>query len=155
MGADGDKKPWSKVAPERVGGIRTRRRMKGNASEWLSAVDGLPDIHQRLRGVIIENMPALELLRREDGPGTLFYVDPPYLHQTRVSRDAIAFEMSQADHVELLTVLQSVQGKVILSGYRSGLYSEMLQGWTCYQRQVSKPSSGNGVKGIECLWCNW
>jgi DNA adenine methylase len=61
---------------------RTRRGMNGNVSEWLSAVDGLPEVHERLRRVLIENVPALSLIRREDAPGTLFYCDPPYLHET-------------------------------------------------------------------------
>jgi hypothetical protein len=52
---------------------RTRRNMNGNVSEWLTAVDGLPEIHARLRRVIVENMPALDLIKREDREGTLFY----------------------------------------------------------------------------------
>src|SRR5205807_1537946 len=44
---------------------RTRRQMNGNVSEWLSAVDGLPDVHARLRRVLIENIPAVDLIRRE------------------------------------------------------------------------------------------
>jgi DNA adenine methylase len=61
---------------------RTRRQMNGNVSEWLSAVDGLPAVHARLRRVLIENRPALEIIKREDGPGTLHYIDPPYLPET-------------------------------------------------------------------------
>ena len=76
--------------------------MSDNASAWLSAVDGLADVHARLRRVVVENLPALEVIRREDGPGTLFYCDPPYLHETRATVDAYAFEMTEADHRELL-----------------------------------------------------
>jgi DNA adenine methylase len=87
---------------------RTRRGMNGNASEWLSAVEALADVHARLRPVSLENLPALDLIRREDGPGTLFYCDPPYLHATRTSTAACgAFEMTEADHAELLAVLRA------------------------------------------------
>src|SRR5262249_9460051 len=41
---------------------RTRRRMNGNVSEWLSAVEGLAEVHRRLKRVLIENMPAVELI---------------------------------------------------------------------------------------------
>jgi DNA adenine methylase len=75
--------------------------MNGNVSEWLSAVDGLADVHARLRRVLVENMPALQLIPRADTPETLFYCDPPYLHQTRASTDAYAHEMTEADHREL------------------------------------------------------
>src|SRR5207302_10576997 len=81
---------------------RTRREMNGNVSEWLSAVDGLPDVHARLRRVLIENFPAIELIQREDGPGTLFYCDPPYMHETRTAPEAYAFEMVAGDHRKLL-----------------------------------------------------
>jgi DNA adenine methylase len=56
---------------------RTRRGINGNASEWLSAVDGLPAICERQRPVVQECRPALEVIKHRDGPGTLFYCDPP------------------------------------------------------------------------------
>jgi DNA adenine methylase len=68
---------------------RTRRAMNGNASEWLSAVDGLADVHARLRRVVLDCRPALEVIEREDTPGTLFYCDPPYPHATRTTTDAV------------------------------------------------------------------
>src|SRR5262249_25233560 len=65
---------------------RTRRRMNGNVSEWLGAVDGLPEIATRLQRVLIENKPALEVIQREDLPTTCFYLDPPYMHETRTTK---------------------------------------------------------------------
>ena len=43
---------------------RLRRKMNGNSSEWLSAVEGLPEVHRRLSRVLIEKMKALELIAR-------------------------------------------------------------------------------------------
>ena len=63
--------------------------MNGNTSEWLSAIEGLPDVHRRLSRVLIENMNAIALIEREDTPATLFYCDPPYLHETRTAPDAL------------------------------------------------------------------
>jgi hypothetical protein len=37
-------------------------------------------------------------------------------------------EMSEADHVELLRVLRTCTGKVMLSGYPSQLYDDTLKG---------------------------
>jgi DNA adenine methylase len=46
---------------------RTRRGRNGNVSEWVGAVEGLADVHARLWGrVLVENMPAVDLIRRED-----------------------------------------------------------------------------------------
>lgn len=48
---------------------RTRRTMNGNVSEWLGAVEGLGAVHARLKRVLIECQPALEIIMREDTPG--------------------------------------------------------------------------------------
>jgi DNA adenine methylase len=136
---------------------RTRRQMNGNASEWLSAVDGLPEIHARLRRVIIENMPAVELIQREDTPSTLFYCDPPYLHETRASTDAYAHEMTEAEHKQLLRVLGECKGKVMLSGYASPLYDSALKGWKRHTFDLPNNAAGGETKRrmTEVVWCNF
>src|SRR5205814_1453106 len=126
---------------------RTRRRMNGNVSEWLNAVDGLPQVHDRLRRVCIENLPALDLIRREDGLNTLFYCDPPYLHDTRTAPDAYGdFEMTEADHAELLAVLRACKGKVMLSGYPSALYEKELKVWTRHDFDLPNNAAGGEAK---------
>ena len=136
---------------------RTRRGMSDNTSAWLSAVDGLPDVHARLKRVVVENLPAVEVIKREGGLGTLFYCDPPYLHQTRASVDAYAFEMNEADHRELLDLLLRVRGKVMLSGYPSRLYDETLRGWRRYIKEIPNHAAGGRTKATETevLWCNF
>jgi DNA adenine methylase len=136
---------------------RTRRGINGNASEWLGAVDGLPAVHARLRPVVIEHMRAVDLIRREDGPGTLFYLDPPYLHETRQTTDAYAFEMTEADHRELLDLVTRCRGKVMLSGYPSDLYDRALAGWERHTFQLPNHAAGGAAKRrmTEVLWCNF
>lgn len=136
---------------------RTRRGRNGNVSEWLGAVEGLADVHARLKLVFIENMPAVDLIRREDTKNTLFYVDPPYLHETRTATKAYAHEMSEADHGALLHTLLECRGKVMLSGYPSGLYTDVLAGWR--RVDFDLPNNASGAKSkdreTECLWMNW
>jgi DNA adenine methylase len=98
---------------------RVRRGMNNEVSAWLTAVEGLPDVHARLRRVLILNRPALDVIRGQDGPQTLFYLDPPYLHSTRVTTSDYAHEMTAGQHAELLSALSTVAGKFLLSGYRS------------------------------------
>jgi DNA adenine methylase len=136
---------------------RTRRGMNEQASAWLTAVEGLPAIHQRLMRVAITSRPALELIRREDGPDTLFYCDPPYLHQTRASTDTYFHEMTEADHQELLDVLLTVKGKVMLSGYPSALYDIALSGWKWHLFDLPNNAAGGKAKAreTEVLWCSF
>lgn len=135
---------------------RTRRNMNGNVSEWLGAVDGLPDVHARLRRVLVENMDAVRLIEREDTPGTLFYIDPPYLHSTRTA-GGYAHEMTEDGHRRLLAALLRCEGRVILSGYPSDLYDSTLAGWRVVDFDLPNHAAGGESKRrmTERLWLNY
>lgn len=64
---------------------RTRRGMNEQVSAWWTAVEGLPAVHERLKRVLILNRDAVDVIHNLDGPETLVYADPPYLHETRTS----------------------------------------------------------------------
>jgi DNA adenine methylase len=137
---------------------RTRRGRNEQASAWTGAVEGLPAVHARLQRVAILNRPALDAIRSQDGPHTLHYCDPPYLHETRTARQAYGrFEMTEAEHRELLAVLLGVEGKVMLSGYPSALYDEALAGWRRITFDLPNNAAGGQEKGreTEVLWCNF
>ncbi len=138
---------------------RTRRKMNEQASAWWNAIDGLPEVHERLKRVVILNDDALNVIRKQDGPNTLHYCDPPYLPSTRVSPDIYEFEMTEDDHVNLLSLLNSVSGKVILSGYGSGLYDSILlePQWRRLDREMPNHSGGGETKQrrTESLWLNY
>jgi DNA adenine methylase len=136
---------------------RTRRGMNEQAAAWLTAVEGLPAVHERLKRVAVLNRPALDVIRQQDGPGTLYYADPPYYHPTRTARDVYAHEMTEADHSELLDLMLTVKGKVMLSGYPSPLYDAALAGWSRHTFDLPNHAAGGRAKGreTEVLWCNW
>ncbi|QJX00255.1 DNA adenine methylase [Frigoriglobus tundricola] len=137
--------------------IRTRRGMNGEASAWLSAVDGLAAVHARLRRVVVLERDALDVIRKEDGPDTLFYLDPPYLPRTRTAPDVYAHEMTADAHRELLDAVKRVRGKVMLSGYRSALYDGALAGWARHDFELANHAAGGKAKRrvTECVWCNF
>jgi DNA adenine methylase len=137
---------------------RTRRRMNEQASAWLTAVEGLPAVHARLKCLAVLNRPALDVIRQHDNPQTLFYCDPPYLHETRTAKKAYgSFEMTATDHDELLDMLLSCEGKVMLSGYPSRLYDTTLAGWTRHTFDLPNNAAGGKSKDreTEVLWCNF
>ncbi|WP_248144837.1 DNA adenine methylase [Photobacterium sp. CCB-ST2H9] len=134
-----------------------KRASNTSAQCWVNYPAVIKWVTNRLRGVTIENRPALDCIRQADGPETLFYVDPPYLHSTRnldSTRGVYKHEMSEADHVELLELLASCEGMVVLSGYESRLYAETLTGWRLEKKKTQiSASKGTSVK-TECLWLN-
>lgn len=148
----------SNGANKRSTGMRTDiRRASANAMNfWVRYPDGLAAIGSRLQGVLIENRSAIEVLRKHDSPSTLHFVDPPYLHGTRVMRSNGGYrhEMTDEDHGELLEVLLDLQGMVIVSGYESELYAGMLGDWR-REETDSRISAARGTKlRREIAWLN-
>ena len=136
---------------------RTRGGVNEQANAWLGAVEGLPAVHERLKSVLILNDDALKVIRKEDSPTTLHYLDPPYQHATRASTDVYEHEMTDEDHRQLLELIQNVEGKVMLSGYHSPLYDKMLADWNLKEFDKANNSAGGKAKRrmVECLWMNF
>lgn len=139
---------------------RTRRGMNENVSAWLSAIDGLPEIHERLRRVEVLNRKAVDVIRDLDSPELCIYLDPPYLHETRKSVGEYgSHEMTPKDHLELLQVLSHVKAKFLLSGYHSYMYDETAEmfGWRCIEFDIANHASSASSKErkTECVWMNY
>lgn len=135
-----------------MNGWRSRRK-EGNwpVKDWRGYPQELQFFFNRLRFVTIECREALDLLQRYDAPDTLFYVDPPYLANTRANQgqNVYRYEMTDEDHVRLAERLHSLSGMVVLSGYDSPLYRDLFKGWA----MSCKPTHAtNLAKRVECLW---
>lgn len=138
---------------------RTRRGMNEQVSAWLNCIEGLPAVHARLKRVLILNDDALTVIRKQDGPRTLFYLDPPYLHETRATTGEYQHEMTDKDHGKLLELLASIKGRFLLSGYHSKLYDGVagLAGWRCHEMKINNHAAGGKTKRVmtECVWTNF
>jgi DNA adenine methylase len=134
--------------------LTSRAGMAGAVSRWLGSVEDLPEIAQRLLRVQIEHAPAVEVIQRYDSEQTLFYCDPPYLHETRGDSRAYEFEMTDAEHRALAAVLRDVKGRVALSGYDADLMSELYGDW---YRTEAPAKTIHSVKQPrhEILWTNY
>jgi DNA adenine methylase len=127
------------------------------AHDWVNFPEALALVIGRLRGVVIENRPAMEVMAERDRPDALHYVDPPYVHETRArgnpycDKGQYRHELSDDDHRELLTFLRTLQGMVVLSGYPAPLYEELLPDW----RRVERKAHADGARDrTEVLWIN-
>lgn len=129
------------------------QKSKGTASALRGHHDTarLWDVAARLLAVQIENEDAAAVIKRYDTRNTLFYVDPPYVFSTRSDWSGRAYqgEMSDEDHIKLSTVLKSVEGMVVLSGYDSDLYRRLYTGWDVVKRESRDITGGTQT---EFLW---
>ena len=136
---------------------RTRRAMPEPVSKYLAAIDGLAAVADRFRNVVVEHLPAIELIPKYDGPDVLFYCDPPYPGSTRHGGKAATYacEMTNGDHETLLDRLRGCRGKVLLSGYDCDLYRRRLADWKRSEKATHVQFSNSGVSRTEVLWRNW
>lgn len=100
------------------------------AKAWSELPETLKMATERLKGVQIENLPAIELIKRYDTEDVFIY----------------------ADHEELLNVLVKHQGKILLSGYNNDMYNDILQGWNKVQKHTR---AEGGRARTETLWMNY
>jgi DNA adenine methylase len=132
------------------------------ASEFASPVNQLHLVCERLRRVQIEHKDFRELIPKYDRSDTVCYLDPPYPSSVRGRKSVYDYEMSDDDHHDLLKIITRFErGRVILSGYRSDPYDQLLKRWNRYEIPVtlSAKTFTNGAKKtekrVEMIWCNY
>ncbi|HEY3857655.1 MAG TPA: DNA adenine methylase [Verrucomicrobiae bacterium] len=132
-----------------------RAGMSGVVSRWLGAVEQLPEIALRLIRVQIENRPAVDCIKLYDSEDTLFYCDPPYIHETRGDSKAYAYEMTDDQHGELAEVLNSARGKVALSNYDCDLMTKLYPSKFWTKLHFKKTNHSTKDVRTETLWINY
>lgn len=108
---------------------------------------------KRLKHAFIENMDAIELIKRYDDEGTWLYIDPPYPKETRKNY-LYKHEANDDLHEKLLDVCNVHKGKILISTYNNKLYAEKLlpPKW----RKISlKAVAEKGLSRTEILYLNY
>jgi DNA adenine methylase len=134
----------------------SRAGMSGVVSRWLGAVEALPQIAERLLRVQIENRPAIDVIELYDSKETLFYCDPPYVHDTRGDSKAYAHEMTDEQHRVLADVLNRVQGMVAFSNYDCDLIKKLYPAKR-WRKIIGPEKTIHSTKDTrsEVLWVNY
>ena len=134
------------------GGFRSAvRRVKTVYQDWAEYPNYLIEIIDRLQSVCIERSSWEKMISRYDSLNTLFYLDPPYLPETRLDMTSrYNYELSREEHEALLERVLSITGMAIISGYPSDMYDDRLSGWM----KVTKPNNGtmSTEERTEVLW---
>jgi DNA adenine methylase len=137
-------------------GFRANSNKSGTtpAHDWVNYPNHIKSFTERLKGVIIENRNYRDVVGQHDGPETLHFLDPPYVHATRNfdrGNAAYACEMSDQDHIDMASICSKLRGMVIICGYENVLYAELFRDW----RLVKYTSIADGGRErTECLWSN-
>ena len=124
-----------------IPGFRADVRRRGgiSAHSFMRFPDRLRFFVDRLRGVVVHNMEALDIIRKYDRDDTLFYIDPPYVKQTRTQADHHQYEcdMDDREHERLVELCLNLQGKAVVSHYAHPIYDRLADaGWRIETRLV-------------------
>ncbi len=121
------------------------------ARDWTQAPEKIMDAAERLRGVQIENRPAVDLIQKYNYSNVLIYADPPYVLSTRHGKQ-YRQEMNDGQQEDMLDVLLDHKGPVLLSGYDNRLYNDRLHAW---HKETTSCQNQIGQKTSEVLWMNF
>jgi len=142
------------------------RGMADPVSKYWGAIDMLPEVAERLLRVQIEHNDFRKILKAYDTENTFFYLDPPYVLDTRTEA-VYRYEMALEDHQELVDMLLHITGKAMLSGYDHEVYKPLEEaGWTklvfearCWvtgktraTKHIYNDSNKHKLKRKECVW---
>ncbi|WP_341271445.1 DNA adenine methylase [Clostridium kluyveri] len=138
---------WRHAGP--VLGATCNQRVIG---DWNKIPQRILDVAVRLKDAEIENTDALELIKKYNRKDCLIYVDPPYLLSTRRQRYYNVEMTGDKEHEELIKVLKKHLGTVMLSGYNSDLYNDLLHDWDTTE---IKTNAEQGKERTEVIWTNF
>lgn len=135
------------------------RGISATVAHFYSGIENLDFVVNRMRMVQIECLDFRDIIKRYDTPETLFYNDPPYLHESRTNVNCYAIEMTEEDHLELFRMLSEIKGMAIVSGYDSEIYNKIYGGW--YKKTIKTSVNSNNkrksavAKREEVIWANF
>ena len=125
-------------------------------SRWLNHVNRLPEIVHRFKRIQIENRFALDVIKKYDTEGTLFYVDPPYVLDSRKNSSGAygPYEMDDNDHKQLAETLGGIKGRAVVSGYKSELYDTIFKDWNRIDEPMKFSQAAKDYRQ-EVIWKNF
>ncbi|TGL58595.1 DNA adenine methylase [Leptospira jelokensis] len=121
--------------------FRAKGNIKGEGghhpAKLFSRVKHLYQIAKRLKNVIILNRDSIDIIAYYDSEHTLFYLDLPYLAESRNTKRLYNLEFNQEfQHRPILESLTKIQGKAVVSHYEHPLYEEIFEGWEKISKQT-------------------
>lgn len=151
LGAQRENKSWHMAK------TKLHAQVGETVSKWNNALPKLLEVARLIRcNFQIIKIDALQAIIKLDAPKTFFYLDPPYLLDTRGSKDDYMFEFPEQKYREMASILYEIVGYAMISGYDHPLMFELFEskGWT----KIKFPTKKNNIRSqqvTECIWINY
>lgn len=135
----------------------SRQGMACCVSKYLTKIEGLEGIVNRLKMAQIDNRNAFFLIPKYDVPDAFQYQDPPYQHRTRTGNNDYEWEITHGQHTELAELNNKLKCKVMISHTDDHFYDELYPKpkWTKVLGPVRMSNLGKGMRPREAIWMNY
>ena len=125
-------------------------------------INNMLDFVPRFSSITIENLDFEELIDKYDSEKTFFYLDPPYVGDTRGAPKVYEHEGDDSLHVRMVDKLINTKGMALVSGYDHNLYDRISKNnWKkiklgSYAKSSQMTKNGEEKdKGEEFIWKNY
>ncbi|MRX40598.1 DNA adenine methylase [Flavobacterium sp. LC2016-23] len=151
LGAQRENKSWHMAK------TKLNAQVGETVSKWNNALPKLLEVARVIRvNFQIIKTDALIAILKLDSAKTFFYLDPPYLLETRGSSNDYMFEFSEEKYREMAAILYKIKGYAMISGYDHPLMKELFEdkGWI----KIKFPTKRNNIRSkqvTECIWINY
>ncbi len=142
------------------GGARLGRMHLCRSASTKNRVDHIWRFVERMRSVQVDNLDWRACLERYDHEDCVFYLDPPYVPDTRRS-GGYSHELTAEDHAELVERVLALEGVAIISGYDHALYEPLVsQGGfvrhehTVWSTAAQRSTSRDRDRRREVIWAS-
>ncbi|WCL51444.1 DNA adenine methylase [Leptospira sp. GIMC2001] len=144
---------WTSLKANDIRKSNIEFRLKGNLlnggghnpARLFAEIRHLYQVSKRLRGVTTTMMDAEEVLKYFDSLDTLFYVDLPYLGESRNTKKLYNLELLDIEsHTRILNACAQAKGMVIVSHYIHPLYDSILNNWEVVTKDTMSNSFAKG-----------
>lgn len=126
------------------------RGMAQTSASWWTRFDEFPKWYQRIARVQIDNRDALVVIKYWDSDDTTFYLDPPYVTETRVDSKVYVHEASDEHHKKLVELALTLKGNVTISCYAHAIYKLLEDaGWQRLDFETASSAASKG-RGSSC-----
>lgn len=134
-----------------------RRGMAKSVSDFLSTIDRLKEVHDRLSKVTVLKRDAIELMDKYSQPNVFMYLDPPYVLSTRSSAERYAVDMTDEEQERFIDACIRSKAKLLVSGYDCELYNKLLENG--FSKSLFEVNTIDGARNpktkTETVWMNY